>query len=260
MCVTRSRPPVAPTLRRSFVLSCCVWLVGYASAAAQIGAPAPPATTVTAPPTNSVAPPAPLTHYQGREIALTMHYEGAPWLVREERQREEDGATMLQQLQIKPGMTVVDFGCGNGFYTLELARLVGPQGRVLAVDIQPEMLRLMEARAATEQLRNIAPILATPVDPQLPPATVDVALLVDVYHELSYPEHVLTGLRRSLKPTGVVALVEFRAEDAAVPIKPLHKMSKTQILKEWQPNGFRLVREYDQLPWQHLMFFAPQAP
>ncbi len=198
----------------------------------------------------------PLTHYQGREIAQTMHYFGAPWLIRESRQREEDCVTMLQQLELKPGMVVCDMGCGNGFYTLKMAEQVGPSGKVLAVDIQPEMLRLMEARAAEAGLENITSILGTLVNPRLPPDSLDLILLVDVYHEFSHPEQMLKAMHRALKPEGVAVLVEFREEDPEVPIKPLHKMSKAQILKEWRPNGFRVVRQFDGLPWQHMVFLG----
>lgn len=206
---------------------------------------------------DSPAEPPALTHYQGREIAQTMHYLGAPWLIRDSRQREEDCATMLEQLKLRSGMVACDLGCGNGFYTLKLAELVGAEGRVLAVDIQPEMLRLMEFRAAEARIANIDSVLGTLSDPRLPAGQLDLILLVDVYHELSHPPQMLAAIRRALKPTGVAALVEFRAEDESVPIKPLHKMSKAQILKEWVPNGFKLVNEYDELPWQHMMFFAP---
>ena len=195
------------------------------------------------------------THYRGREIAQTMHYEGAPWLTREEREREEDCETMLAQLGARPGMTVCDMGCGNGFYTLRLAERVGSEGRVLAVDIQPEMLRLMQARAAAQQRTNIQAILGSVVDPQLPASSVDLILCVDVYHEFSHPQRMLAAMRRALKPDGRLVLVEFRAEDPEVPIKPLHKMSKQQILKELVPNGFELDKQYDLLPWQHVMFF-----
>jgi ubiquinone/menaquinone biosynthesis C-methylase UbiE len=184
-----------------------------------------------------------------------MHYLGAPWLTRESRDREEDCKTMLAALKVRPGDVVCDLGCGNGFYTIQLARLVGEKGRVLAVDIQREMLELLKDRAAEEKIANIEPILGTVVDPKLPPGSVDLVLLVDVYHEFSHPEQMLATIRRSLKPKGRVALVEFRAEDPNVPIKPLHKMSKAQILKEFPPNGFKLVEEFDKLPWQHLMFF-----
>lgn len=195
------------------------------------------------------------TRYKGREIAQTMHYTGAPWLMRDERQREEDCSLLLEALDIKPGQVVCDMGCGNGFYTVQLAKLVGEKGRVLAVDIQPEMLHMLEERAKAEGLSNIELIEGTPVDPKLPPTGVDLILLVDVYHEFSHPEAMLAAMRGSLKDGGRIALVEFRLEDPNVPIKLLHKMSKKQILKEFPPNGFKLVEQFDKLPWQHLMFF-----
>jgi ubiquinone/menaquinone biosynthesis C-methylase UbiE len=199
--------------------------------------------------------PPPLTEYKGREIAQTMHYLGAPWLTRESRDREEDCNTLLAALKLKPGDTVCDLGCGNGFYSVKIAKLVGEKGRVIGVDIQREMLGLLKDRATEEKVRNIEPVLGTVVDPKLPAASVDLVLLVDVYHEFSHPEQMLAAIRKSLKPTGRVALAEFRAEDPNVPIKPLHKMSKAQIMKEFPPNGFKLVEEFDKLPWQHLMFF-----
>jgi ubiquinone/menaquinone biosynthesis C-methylase UbiE len=200
--------------------------------------------------------PPPQTHYMGREIAQTMHYTGAPWLVRESRQREEDCRMLLEALTLKPGQTVCDLGCGNGFYTLELARQVGPEGTVYAVDIQPEMLRLLVARARQAKLFNIRPVLGTVIDPRLPVGEVDLVFCVDVYHEFSHPEQMLTRIRKSLRPTGQIVLAEFRGEDLAVPIKPLHKMTKAQVRRELEPNGFTLQREFDQLPWQHLMFFG----
>jgi len=200
--------------------------------------------------------PVPLTEYMGRQIAQTMHYEGAPWLVRDSREREERCSLLLANLGVKPGMTVCDMGCGNGFYSLPLARLVGPTGRVLAVDIQPQMLKMLEEREAAAKINNIDTILGMLHDPKLPEAAVDLILLVDVYHEFSHPAHMLSAMRRALKPDGLVALVEYRAEDPNVPIKPLHKMSKRQILTEFPANGFKLVKEFDRLPWQHLMFFG----
>jgi ubiquinone/menaquinone biosynthesis C-methylase UbiE len=191
----------------------------------------------------------------GREIAQTMHYLGAPWLTRESRDREEDCNMLLEALKIAAGDTVCDMGCGNGFYTLRIANLVGKRGKVIAVDIQREMLALLNDRAAAEKVHNIEPVLGTVVDPKLPTESIDLVLLVDVYHEFSHPEQMLAAIRKSLKPTGRVALVEFRAEDPNVPIKPLHKMSKVQIMKEFPANGFKLVEEFDKLPWQHLMFF-----
>jgi ubiquinone/menaquinone biosynthesis C-methylase UbiE len=192
----------------------------------------------------------------GRKIAATMHYTGAEWLVRESRQREEDCKQLLEALKVKPGQTVCDLGCGNGFYTLHLSRLVGPKGKVYASDIQPEMIELLKRRARATGARNIAPILGTPSDPKLGEARFDLVLMVDVYHEFSHPEPMLEAIRRSLKPDGRIALVEFRAEDDNVPIQPLHKMGKKQILKEFTANGFALTEQYDKLPWQHLMFFV----
>jgi ubiquinone/menaquinone biosynthesis C-methylase UbiE len=207
------------------------------------------------PDTQPNIPPA-RTEYKGRRIATTMHYRGAPWLIRDSREREERCSLMLANLGVTPGMVVCDMGCGNGFYSVRLAQMVGPTGRVLAVDIQPEMLELLEKRAAEAKLANIEPILGLPHDPRLPAGEVDLILLVDVYHEFSHPDLMLPAMRRALSPRGVIALLEYRTEDPQVPIKPLHKMSKKQIMKEFPPSGFRLVKEFDGLPWQHMMFFG----
>lgn len=204
--------------------------------------------------------PPPRQTYFGRRIAQTMHYLGAEWLIRDSREREERCSLMLTNLGLKPGMTVCDMGCGNGFHTLQLAEIVGPQGTVLAVDIQPEMLDLLRDRLQARQIKNVTPILGQVHDPQLPRGAVDLILLVDVYHEFSHPELMLRAMRDALAPEGVMVLVEFRAEDASVPIKPLHKMSQKQIMKEIPPNGFRLVHQFDRLPWQHMLFFARQKP
>ncbi|MEQ8764203.1 MAG: class I SAM-dependent methyltransferase [Planctomycetota bacterium] len=200
--------------------------------------------------------PPPLTEYFGRKIAQTMHYTGAPWLTRESREREEDCQTLLRELRVKPGQRVCDLGCGNGFYTLQLAERVGEKGKVLAVDIQPEMLELLKKRAEEEDLtERIQPILGTVADPKLPDDSVDLVLFIDVYHELAYPEQILAKIRSALKPGGLLVLAEFRLEDPEVPIKLLHKMSKEQIDKEMRANGFRLARSFDDLPWQHLVFY-----
>lgn len=193
--------------------------------------------------------------YMGRRIAQTMHYTGAEWLVRDDREREERSSLMLKNLGVSEGMTICDMGCGNGYHTLRLAKMTGPTGKVLAVDIQPEMLLMLERRANQADLENIQPILGTVADPKLPAGEVDLILCVDVYHEFSHPEQMLSGMRQALKPDGYLVLVEFRAEDPRVPIKPLHKMSKAQIRKELEANGFVLAKEFDGLPWQHMMFF-----
>lgn len=204
---------------------------------------------------NDTIPPA-RTEYLGRTIAPTMSYQGAPWLIRKERQEEENCELMLKNLGVKPGMTVCDMGCGNGFYALQLARLVGDNGKVLAVDIQPEMLTLLRARAKNEGVENIIPTLGSLVDPELPVGEVDLILCVDVYHEFSHPERMLRAMHRALSAKGRVVLVEFREEDPTVPIKPLHKMSKQQVVKELSKNDFHLAHQFDNLPWQHMLFFA----
>lgn len=217
-------------------------------------ATAPPPVIKPETPAEEKIPPG-LTHYKGRLIAQTMHYKGAPWLVRESREREEDCSTLLKILKIKTGQTICDMGSGNGFYTIKLAKLVGPEGKILAVEIQPEMLYLLRKHAEEEKVTNIQPILGTVADPKLPEGSLDMILCVDVYHEFDHPIEMLAAMRKSLKPDGRMVLVEFRTEDPKVPIKPEHKMSKEQILKEIPPNGFKLVEQFDGLPWQHVMFF-----
>lgn len=216
-----------------------------------------------APDNDDDAPPPPLTEYMGRPVAPTMTYHGAAWLTRENREQEEHCKTLLKALHIKPGMTVCDMGCGNGYYTLPIARLVGKRGRMLAVDIQPEMLHLLDIRAKEAGVTNLEPIQSSVVDPKLPEASCDMILLVDVYHEFSYPKQMLKAMRQALKPSGRIVLVEFRLEDPEVPIKLEHKMSKAQLMKELPANGFRLAEEFEKLPWQHVMFFerddAPNA-
>ncbi|MHB8862654.1 MAG: class I SAM-dependent methyltransferase [Pirellulaceae bacterium] len=205
--------------------------------------------------TGSHVPPA-RDEYLGRQIAQTMHYNGAEWLIRDVREREERCSLMLANLGVRTGQTILDMGCGNGFYSLPLAKMVGATGRILAVDIQPEMLVMLRTRMEQEGIDNVSPILGSVHNPRVPAATVDLILLVDVYHEFSHPEPMLAAMRTALKPQGLLVLVEYRAEDPEVPIQPLHKMSRAQILKEMTANGLRLAQEFDKLPWQHMMFFG----
>ena len=198
----------------------------------------------------------PPTHFEGREIAQTMSYLGAAWLTRPERDAEEDATRLHEALGLRPGQTACDVGAGSGYHTVRLARAVGPTGRVLAVDLQPRMLELLRARVAEAGLTNVETIEASDRDPRLPEATCDLVLLVDVYHELAWPEPMLAAFRRALAPGGRLALVEFRAEDPDVPIKRLHKLSKAQIDRELLPRGFRRVESFDGLPWQHLVLFV----
>lgn len=200
-----------------------------------------------------------LDEYKGRRIARTMHYAGAEWLIRENRESQERCSLMLANMGVKRGMTICDMGCGNGFYALQLAKMVGEKGQILAVDVQPEMLKFLRDRTEKAGIENVIPILGSFHHPRLPPNSTDLILMVDVYHEFSHPEHMLAAMRDALKPDGLIVLLEYRTEDPKVPIKPLHKMSKKQIMKEYEPNGFKLVKEFDKLPWQHMMFFGKDA-
>ncbi|AMV32357.1 hypothetical protein VN12_09550 [Pirellula sp. SH-Sr6A] len=204
-------------------------------------------------------PPKGLTTYMGRRIALPMSYHGIPWLNRPERVDEEKPSEMLEQLQLRDGMVVCDMGSGDGYYTFQMATQVAPSGRVLAVDIQPEMLQALSRKMEDRKVRNIDTILGELWDPKLEPESIDLVLMVDVYHEFSHPVHMLAAIRKALKPEGVIALVEFRAEDPTVPIKPEHKMTKAQAIKEFKANGFKPVRQYDRLPQQHLLFMGKDS-
>ena len=202
--------------------------------------------------------PAGVDVYMGRRVAKTMHYTGAEWLIRDRREREERCSLMLANLGVRPGMTVCDMGCGNGFHSLPIAKIVGVDGMVVGVDVQTEMLGFLRERMEDQGIENVIPILGSYHNPRLPTNAIDMVLMVDVYHEFSHPAQMLASIRKSLKPGGVVVLVEYREEDPEVPIKALHKMSKAQVNKELNANGFKLVREFDKLPWQHMMFFGKE--
>lgn len=197
--------------------------------------------------------------YLGREVAQTMHWQGAPWLMRRTREDEENGTLLRKWLAVQPGQSACDFGCGNGYHTLPLATAVGKEGKMLAVDLQPQMLTMLRKRCEQQQLDNVTYITATIDDPNLEAASCDLILLVDVYHELSHPVRVMAQLRRALKPGGRIVLVEFRKEDRNVPIKPEHTMSKAQVVREMATHGLKLQAQFDGLPWQHAMAFVASA-
>ncbi len=184
-----------------------------------------------------------------------MGWQGAAWLEREEREREERGSLLLQELGLVPGMHVADVGAGTGYYARRIAPLVGPQGRVYAVDVQTEMVAMLREAAARPGLGNIIPVQAEVDDPKLAPESIDLALMVDVYHELEHPHEVLTRLVQSLKPGGRLVFVEYRAEDDSVPIKRLHKMSEAQVRREAGLHALDWERTADALPWQHVVVF-----
>ncbi|AEG94884.1 class I SAM-dependent methyltransferase [Ramlibacter tataouinensis] len=197
--------------------------------------------------------------YMGREISGVMGWQGAAWLERGEREREERTDLLLRELALRPGQQVADVGAGSGYLTRRMAPQVAPGGTVWATDVQPEMVRLLRQDAARAGLGNVRPVLGTPTDVNLPPATLDLAVLVDVYHELEFPFEAMDSLVRALKPGGRVVLVEYRAEDPKVPIKPLHKMSQDQVRREMAPHALAWERTADVLPWQHLMVFRKTA-
>lgn len=192
----------------------------------------------------------------GRQYAFPMSVEGAPWLERRERVDEEEPDLALRLLRVAKGATVADIGAGSGYMTVRLAKIVGPTGRVYANDIQPGMLELLQKNVEKNKLTNVTPVLGAVDDPKLPPDSIDLAIMVDVYHELSQPQRMLQRLRESLKTGGRLVLWEYRAEDPQVPILPLHKMSKAQVKQELEAEGFKQSRVYDDLPWQHLLVFT----
>jgi ubiquinone/menaquinone biosynthesis C-methylase UbiE len=193
--------------------------------------------------------------YMGRRIADVMTYHGADWLVRPEREQEEQPEKMLDALKIAGGATVADVGAGVGYTSLRLARRVGPTGTVLATDVQPQMLRMLAENLKVAGVKNVRPIRASQSETGLPEGAVDLALMVDVYHECTDPETVLQGLRKALKPGGRLVLVEFRGEDPEVPIKPEHKMTVAQVRRELEPQAFTFKESLEFLPWQHVLIF-----
>ncbi len=198
--------------------------------------------------------------YMGREIASIMGWQGAQWLERREREREERGSRLLRALALEPGMSVADIGAGSGYFSRRIAPKIAP-GRVFAVDVQAEMVAMLQDVAAEPGFSNVVPVLGGERDPRLEAGSIDLALMVDVYHELEFPAEMLAALVRALKPDGRVVFVEYRAEDDAVPIKPLHKMSERQIRREAEANGLVWERTVDALPQQHVVVFrrAPAA-
>lgn len=193
-------------------------------------------------------------YYMGREIARVMSHRGAAWLERPDRAREERPEVLVQSLDLAPDDVVADLGAGTGYFTFRLAPLV-PEGRVYAVDIQPEMLRIVEDRAVEEGVDNVAPVLGTTTGPGLRPVSTDLTLVVDAYHEFSHPAEMLASIYEATRPGGRLVLVEYRAEDPDVPIKPLHKMSEAQARREVEAAGFRFVENRASLPQQHILIF-----
>lgn len=197
----------------------------------------------------------PLRHpVSGRVIAPVMSAAGADWLERSERENEENPAKAVAQLGLKSGMTVCDLGAGTGYYAVRMARLVGGSGKVYAVDIQPKMLELLGKRLASAGIRNIEPVLGAETETNLPAASQDLILLVDVYHEFSKPQAMLRSIRNALKDDGRLVLLEYRKEDPGIPIRLEHKMTLAEVKAELEPEGFAIDKVVEALPWQHMIF------
>jgi ubiquinone/menaquinone biosynthesis C-methylase UbiE len=202
--------------------------------------------------------PAQSTHPStGREIAPVMGMGGADWLVRSEREAEEAPDRALDAIVIKKGDVVADIGAGVGYFTWRMAERVGPEGLVYASDIQPGMLAQLKKNVAARGLTNVVPVLGTDVDPKLPAGKLDLALLVDVYHEFSQPQKMLARIREALKPSGRMILLEYRKEDPSVPIRLEHKMTVQEVRAEIEPEGFKFETSLESLPRQHILIFRP---
>jgi precorrin-6B methylase 2 len=197
--------------------------------------------------------------YMGREIAHVMGFQGASWLERPEREKEEHTSKLLPALKIKEGDVIADLGAGSGYYTFRLAKLVGDQGKVYAVDIQPEMLKIIQDRMKQGKVANVVPVKGTTTDPKLKENSIDLILMVDVYHEFSHPFEMTVAMVKALKPGGRLVFVEYRLEDDKVPILTVHRMSQKQVIKEMEPHPLRHVTTIDTLPWQHVMIFEKKA-
>jgi len=189
----------------------------------------------------------------GRVFAPVMGVGGAGWLERPERENEEAPSKAIDLLELKPGMAVADIGAGSGYYASRIARRVGPAGHVYATDIQQGMIDILERRIKAEGLANMTTILGGADDPKLPPNSIDLAIMVDVYHELQQPQIFLQRLKAAFKPNGRLVLLEFRKEDPNIPILEVHKMSVAEVDQEMKAEGYAIDKVVEGLPWQHLI-------
>ena len=193
--------------------------------------------------------------YMGREIAYVMGYQGIGWLERSEREKEENVSKLIKNMKIKSNDVIADIGAGSGYHAFRIASLAR-NGLVYAVDIQPEMLMAIEKNKQTSKIKNIDTILGTEKSVEIPKNSVDKILMVDVYHEFSFPVEMIASMKNALKSNGELFLIEYRMEDPLVPIKTIHKMSEKQAIKEMEAAGFKLRKNIDNLPWQHCMIFV----
>ena len=235
-------------MRKSFRLSCLIFLSIYAAvlqAAEHPGYEVDPDRRTT-----GIG-----KFYMGREISFVMGHQAAEWLNRPGRIQEERPDEVVANMGLEPHHVVADIGAGSGYFTFRIASLV-PEGKVLAVDIQPEMLQLIETRMEEDGVDNIEPVLGQIDDPNLPANSIDAAIMVDAYHEFSHPFEMINGIYNALRPGGRIFLLEYRGEDPSVPIRPLHKMTELQVVKEMSVFGLEWTDTLDFLPWQHMMIFT----
>lgn len=244
------RDPAQSALRARAALAIFLWLLPALALAAAAAAPtAPQYMAITATPDGIGKV------YMGREISHVMGFHGAQWLERTERLDEERPDRVLNALDLKPGMTVADIGAGTGYYTWRIAQRIGAAGTVYAVDVQPEMIKALEQQMSRRGAANVRPVLGTPADPKLPANSLDLALMVDVYHEFEHPYEMLAAIVRAVKPGGRVAFVEFRGNDPQVPIKPLHTMTEEQVRREAAVHPLDWLATTRDLPWQQVIVF-----
>jgi SAM-dependent methyltransferase len=195
--------------------------------------------------------------YLGREIAHVMGFQGMEWLERPEREKEENATTLIENMNIQTGDAIADIGAGSGYHIFKMVEKL-KEGKIVAVDIQPEMLEAIQFRKEDLKLENIELILGDEQTTNLPQNSVDKILMVDVYHEFNYPVEMLQSMFQSLKKNGEIYLIEYRLEDPRIPIKTIHKMTEKQAVKEFEANGFKLKKNMSNLPWQHCMVFVKQ--
>lgn len=195
--------------------------------------------------------------YLGREIAYVMGYQGMSWLERPEREEEERTSLLLKNMNLKTNEVIADIGAGSGYHVFKMAPKVEP-GKVYAVDIQQEMLDAMKAKINQHSINNVVLVKGSEQSVNLPANSIDKVLMVDVYHEFSFPYEIIRSIRTALKPNGKIYLIEYRGEDPRVPIKAVHKMTEAQAIKEMKAAGFNLKENIDNLPWQHCMVFVKQ--
>ena len=192
--------------------------------------------------------------YMGREISQVMGHLGASWLERPNREQEERTDLLIKSMQIKPADWIADIGAGSGYFSFRMSDLV-PDGKVFAVDISPQMLGIVRARIKEKKVANVVPIQSTITRTMLEPSSIDKALIVDAYHEFSHPREMANSIFKALKKDGLLILIEYRKEDKKVPIKPLHKMTEKQAIKEIEVVGFKWEKTLSVLPQQHFMIF-----